>query len=575
MRSSARARTASVALVLVVALSGAFSASAGAATGKTGPQVPGVGMGSKAALAQDTCDAASKRTSFASVGTGPFCVNPWPDGKDNGGATAPGVTATDVKVVVYYGNPAMQAAERASGGRLPTNRVTGQPGTWPDSFRESDEVVQYANEHFGTFQTWGRKPVWEFVEASGPDEAAQRADAIAVKAKKPFIVIDAAHQSVGAPVFEAEMAKAKIIVNGAGATGLTTADLERQAPYRWAVQSDSTANLYLVANFLSNSLSGRKAQWAGDDALKAKKRAFGVVYPQGQLDMDLFNSLVKKDGGTPAVSTVAYDPAGDPGAAAETAKTLVAQLKSKGVTTVVLFANASTVAAMTKAATENEFSPEWLVTGYQFQDFDGYGRTYDQDQFRHAFGLGVITPRPVAEPGSTLPQGEFDWYWGTTQGTFAATTLPWISFVYRAMQYAGPKLTAQNVKKGLFSVPAVGGASDATVSYQSGLGRTVGLPYDEYLSLGSDSQLLWWNPDLVSEGTNAIAGTPENKGRFMYLNDGKRYSFGGFPKTEPKFFDESASLYEFPAGDAYPSGTVPAAMPCTGCPSQGGSGAAP
>ena len=56
----------------------------------------------------------------------------------------------------------------------------------------------------------------------------------------------------------------------------------------------------------------------------------------------------------------------------------------------------------------------------------------------------------------------------------------------------------------------------------------------------------------------------------MYLNDGKRYSFGDFPKTEPKFFDESASLYEFPAGDAYVTGEVPAELPCTGCPSQGG-----
>jgi hypothetical protein len=341
------------------------------------------------------------------------------------------------------------------------------------------------------------------------------------------------------------------------------------------VQGDSTAGLYLVANFLGNSLSGRKAQFAGDETLAAKKRVFGVVYPQGRLDMDLFNAQLKKNGSTPAVATVAYDPDGDPAAIAETAKTLVAQLKSKGVTTVVLFANNTTVASVTKASTENEFNPEWIVTGYQFQDFDGFGRTYDQDQFRHAFGLGVITPRPVAAAGSTLPQGDFDWYWGTNGGTYTATTMSWVGFVYRAMHYAGPKLTPENVKKGFFAVPAVGGASDGTVSYQTGFGRTVGLPYDEYLNLGTDMQLLWWNPDLVSEGTNAIAGTPENKGRFMYLNGGKRYSFGDFPKTEPKFFDESVSLYEFPAGDAYPSGTVPAAMPCAGCPSQGGSGAAP
>ena len=54
----------------------------------------GVGMGSKAALAEANCDPERKRTNYATVGGGPFCVNPWPEGKNNGGATAPGVTAT-------------------------------------------------------------------------------------------------------------------------------------------------------------------------------------------------------------------------------------------------------------------------------------------------------------------------------------------------------------------------------------------------------------------------------------------------------------------------------------------------
>jgi N-acetylneuraminic acid mutarotase len=147
-----------------------------------------------------------------------------------------------------------------------------------------------------------------------------------------------------------------------------------------------------------------------------------------------------------------------------------------------------------------------------------------------------------------------------------------MSFIYNAMHYAGPKLTVANVQKGLFSVPAAGGASSGTVSFQSGYGRTVGLPYDEYLGLGTDLAMIWWNADLQTDGTNAVANFP-GKGRFMYLNDGKRFSFGGFPKSEPQFFDESASIYEYPPGQAYATGQVPATMPCTGCPSQGGTGA--
>ena len=567
-----RGATVGLAIAVAAAVAPFMVTAADAATRKTGPPVPGVGIGSKAALAQPTCDKASGRTNYATVGGGPLCVNPWPEGKDNGGATAPGVTADSVKVVVVYGNESMQASERAQGGQLPVNRTAGSPGTWEDAFRDFDEVVQYAIAQFGTYQTWGRHPVYEFVEASGNDEAAQRADAVKIKGMKPFIVIVAANQSTGLPVLEAELAKARIIVNGAGATGLTTAELAKQAPYRWAVQADSVASVYLVTNFLARSLSGRPARWAGDEALTKKKRAFGLVTPEGRIDVALFNRLIVEYGGARPVDAVTYDPTADPGTFEEAAKTMVARLQSKGATSIVLFGNNSVAAALTKAATANDYRPEWITTGYQFQDFDGYARTYDQEQFAHAFGVGVLNPQARPDPTRPAPLGQFNWYWGTTQGTTAATTVGWMGFIYGAMQAAGPKLTAANVKQGLFAVPASGGASNGTISYQSGYGRTVGLPYDEYLGLGTDVEMIWWNPNLETDGTNAVEKFP-GKGRFMYLNDGKRFSFGQFPKSEPKFFDESASIYQYPPEKAYSTGKVPAAMPCTGCPSEGGRGA--
>lgn len=559
--------------LMATALFPVLAGPAEGARGKVGSQPPGVGRGSKAALAQETCDPETERTSFATVGGGPFCVNPWPAGKDNGGATSQGVTADSVKVVVVYGNEEMEAAERAQGGQLPVNRTTGSPGTWEQAFRDFDQVFQYAIENFGTYQTWGRKPVYEFVQASGNDEAAQRADAIKVRDMKPFMVIVAANQSTGLPVLEAELAKAKIIVNGAGATGLTTAELAKQAPYRWAVQADSVASVYLVTNFLSRSLSGRPARWAGDDDLAKKERAFGLVTPAGRIDVGLFGKLMKRYGGTQPVDAVTYDPTAEPGQIEELAKTLVARLQSKGVTSIVIFTNNIATAALTKAATANDYFPEWITTGYQFQDFDGFARTYDQEQFAHAFGVGVLNPQARPDPTRPAPLGQFNWYWGPSQGTTAATTIGWMGFIYNSIQYAGPKLTPENVKEGLFSVPATGGASTGTISYQSGYGRTVGLPYDVYLGLGTDMELIWWNPDLQTDGTNAVANFP-GRGRFMYLYDGKRFSFGRFPRKEPPFFDESASIYQFPPEKAYATGRVPDAMPRDGCPSQGGTGAA-
>ena len=58
----------------------------------------------------------------------------------------------------------------------------------------------------------------------------------------------------------------------------------------------------------------------------------------------------------------------------------------------------------------------------------------------------------------------------------------------------------------------------------------------------------------------------------VYLNTAKRYAYGQFPTTEPKFFDMSTSVAEVPQSAAYPNGVIPQANPCTNCPVNGGTG---
>ena len=175
-----------------------------------GPQPKGQGLGSKAALAQDSCDSATGRTNFEVVGGGPWCVNPWPEGKDNGGATATGVTADTVKVIVYVPNEQMIAKQGSTSP--PKNRATGETASYEDVVRDYVKVYDYAQANLHTYQTWGRTPEFEFVTASGDDEASQRADAVAVLAKKPFIVVDEGNLTTGSPVFAAAVAAGKTVV---------------------------------------------------------------------------------------------------------------------------------------------------------------------------------------------------------------------------------------------------------------------------------------------------------------------------------------------------------------------------
>ena len=85
----------------------------------TSPKPSGTwpGIGSKAALAAPDCDPATGYLRLPSKIFNLPCVPLWPAGADNGGATASGVAADTIKVVVYYPevDPATQAALTAAG----------------------------------------------------------------------------------------------------------------------------------------------------------------------------------------------------------------------------------------------------------------------------------------------------------------------------------------------------------------------------------------------------------------------------------------------------------------------------
>ncbi|MFI5046832.1 MAG: hypothetical protein ACHQIG_07180 [Acidimicrobiia bacterium] len=518
-----------------------------------GPQPTGLGLGSKAALAQTTCNA-NGRTSLALQGSGPYCVNPWPAGKNNGGATAQGVTKDSVKVIIYIEN--QQAAAAGSGSQAPTDQATGKNGTVADAIRDTVKAYQYAQDNLHTYQTWGRTPTFEVFEASGEDEASQRADATAIADKQPFMVYDQTRFATGgAPALASALAAKKIVTVSASTT---PAIGKAQDPYRWANSLDNTAAIPLTASFVGRSLAGEKAQWAGDKALQAKTRNFGIVYPtSSDFDFATFQPQLTKNGGPKLAVEVGFDP-NNAQQAADSAATFIQKFKDAGVTSVILFAPGPLVTGLMTEATAQDYHPEWVFTGYGYQDYDGFARTYPQDQMHQAFGLSVLWP--YADPQGLITDG-FRWYWSKTQGVYSTTIPAVIAFVYGSMQYAGPTLTAANVRKGWFSVPPT-----HAVTGQSGYGNTTGMPYPEYAAGGTDRALAFWDADTTGV---AQPGSPTAKGVFQYVDGGKRYTFDTMPKAEPKFFDMKGAVIQVPFAQNYPDGVVPPATPCTGCPSTG------
>ena len=411
-------------------------------------------------------------------------------------------------------------------------------------------------------QNWGREVEWEFFERSGTDEAAQRADALDAAGRKPFMVIDA----IGDEIFCTEVANRETICLGISGNSEIA---ERQQPYRYITGVDYWATPIYVAELVGKGLANRPAQWAGDDSMKKQKRVFGVVYTSGisGIDIDLFNKELAKWKAPKPVVALPYEP---PLVATEVAAdiqakapTIITRLKDAGVNNVVLFGGNNVTTALTKAATQQEFFPEWTMTSFQVQELDLYARgNYDQQQWAHAFGVGFIRPAVLDTGG---PEAMYVWYWGPNNGNYTTNSSHYsqMGILFRGIHLAGPKLTPQTFRDGFFSMPPTGGASQGQViNSMLAVGKAAGTPWNEYM-IGGDFTLVWYGADY--EGPLNVGGTV-GKGKHLYVDGAKRYRPGDLTTKEPRFFDLKTSVGEFetrPPKDTFP------AYPCTGCPSGG------
>ena len=290
-------------------------------------------------------------------------MRPWSAGDDNGGATAQGVTADSIKVVVLI-PPADKDKASTNGGIK--NQATGANGLSKDAVLDENAVLAHS------YQTWGRTIEYEFVEASGTDETAQRADAVSVIAKKPFMVLDTALYASGGGglVFEQAVKAAGVPVypNAPSPTDLLK-------PYE-----------VNMAEWAGKELVGGKAQFGGD-AVKDKKRGLRRHLPGRQRRHGPRASSRRRSRSTEARSLPARpcptrrptDPAAQSAAYQEQAPPLIAKLKQAGVTTVVNFAGAGLTAnatgSFTKQATSQDWFPEWLVSGVPYNDLDFFARS--------------------------------------------------------------------------------------------------------------------------------------------------------------------------------------------------------
>jgi hypothetical protein len=480
---------------------------------------------------KETCDTERGQVAIPSFFSPPCFANV----DDNGGDTATGVTGDTIKVVAYLpiaDDPILDL-------------ITGAVGVedTPEEVRATYE--EYANLYNTYYQTYGRTVELEFQEATGNalDEVTARADAQAAADKEPFAVW-------GGPILTTawadELAARGVICIGCLGAGQPEW-YEERAPYVFNVGKLTHQTLLTFVEYVDKKLAGRPAVHAGDEAFHDTERVFGAVYLElNEETAELADEFEERlnDAGIELEERLAY--AFDPGRLQEQADQIMARMKDAGVTTVFFAGDPVTPANLTRAATSQDYFPEWVHNGANLVDSTVFARTYDQEQWAHAFGISSLTAR--AEPLEQNYNYIYRWWTGETPPADETNPVlyPAPSLFFAGLQYAGPNLTPETFRDGLFAIEPT---PDAITNPSISFGDKGIWPYPDYNGI-DDATEVWWDPE--AEGPDEI--DRDGQGMYQYVDGGKRYLPGEWTEEESKVFDRegAVAIYDDPPEDERP-----------------------
>ncbi|HEX3827530.1 MAG TPA: hypothetical protein VHV82_09690 [Sporichthyaceae bacterium] len=479
----------------------AATARAPIAAGKARPGAGPAATAAAAAGAAGPC--ADRRVQVVGDPYSPPCIA-WAKGKDNGGATSPGVTRDAVRISFRM------PIEDISDYEGVIRQLTGDKGNAIPTPTEADvrrTIQDYITYFERNFQTYGRKiemVEWKgkgsvINEIVGAGQEAAQADAIkAAKELKVFADVSAFTQ----PYNDALARQGVVAI---GAPYLSRQWFAAHQPYSWSPFPDCTSLAQTIAEYLNKRVFGHPADHAGPGVL-GKPRKIALVAPDNpeyQQCADAGEEIINAAGNKAARYNYTLDLA----TISDQANNLAAKLKQDGITTVVLATDPLLPLLLTSRMSQQNYYPEWVVTGTALTDLDVVGQFYDQAQWKHAFGLSML--------GEQQPQGASFAYAAAKsvdpnhEPIFGAELIYYFCYmVATGIQMAGPDLTPQTFAAGMRAYP--GGTGPA---------GTWGYPKGEY-SPYRDSREIWWDPAAVSVFNNA-------PGRYASTN--QRYKQGSWP----------------------------------------------
>jgi len=452
---------------------------------------------------------------------------------DNSGSTYTGVTGDKIKVVYYFGysSAATQATLRAIGADDPR----------PQSMDVAKTLTRYFNIHYETYK---RQVELVFFESDieTDDDAGLKANAVKIAQEiKPFLVIGAED------TVATELAARGImcICTVSEASGY----YQQNAPYTFGILPEAEEYFQQMAEYIGKRLAGRPAQHAGElnPTLRTTERKFGLIYIEGvesKIDPRAKEAVAYYEQelakyGVRLTKKVAY--VYDAARSQEQATNIIAQMSDAGVSNLACACDPLYPIFLTKAATQQQYYPEWFITGTALTDTTFFGRTYDPAQWTNAFG---ISPLYVFWEDITQSTGYKEFHHMRPdaaqgdEGTQINVREPAFSLLFAGIHYAGPNLTPENFAKGLWNAPARGGTPTVVL---------VKFTPESYTAI-KDFTEVFWNPTTRAKDETGKDGV----GVLLKVAGGKRYTPGTWPKADPNVFNTEGTIFAATEGLNWP-----------------------
>ena len=464
----------------------------------------------------------------------PFCMAPFSG--DNGGATDQGVSADEITIVHYMGPD----------GDPIINYITDAIAVDDTNAQEKEVVADFIEYFERYYEFYGRSINLVTYESSGlaNDAVTARADAQRiVEEYAPFAVI-------GGPAltnaFGDELAARETLCISCG--GGSPEWYSERDPYVWGIDGSAEQKQVHVVEFIGKQLVGQPAVHAGEQ-FQQTERKFGLVYVESSAESkvlaDLMVSRLTEVGAAPA-EVIPY--VLDPGSIQQTATQVIAKLKASGVTSVILSTDPVAPRDFTREATSQEYFPEWIVAAATLTDTTAFGRSYDQEQWAHAFGVTSLAVH--VNPEVSGYYALYKWWAGQDPAADESigVYMPPFMLLMSALQSAGPDLTHENLAGAIRSFETIQAVSQPWLTWGDH-----GIWSDPDYAGIDDATLFWWDPTATGPDENRKEGT----GMLFYVDGGQRYLPGAWPSVD-RLFDPDGAVDVY---DTAPAGEAPRDFP--------------